>query len=162
MHEIVRHRQRRGFGVLARAVATLGLLLVFTAPGAAAPAVNKTADDVAINGYDAVAYFVDGKAVEGTPDHQVFWQDARWYFANDEHRKLFETDPSRYAPQFGGWCAGGMAQGGYYTVDPEAWAIVDDRLYLYHNREVAEKWRRDQDKNIADAEANWAERGKSP
>ena len=162
MHEIVIHRQRRALGVVAHAVATLGLLSVLASPCAAAPAVNKTADDVAINGDDAVAYFVDGKAIKGMPDHQVFWQDARWYFASDEHRKLFETDPSRYAPQFGGWCAGGMAQGGYYTVDPEAWAIVDGRLFLYHNREVAEKWRRYQDNNIADAEANWAERGKSP
>ena len=162
MHEIVIHRQCRALGVVAHAVATLGLLSLLASPCAAAPAVNKTADDVAINGDDAVAYFVDGKAIKGMPDHQVFWQDARWYFASDEHRKLFETDPSRYAPQFGGWCAGGMAQGGYYTVDPEAWAIVDGRLYLYHNREVAEKWRRDQDNNIADAEANWAERGKSP
>jgi len=124
--------------------------------------VNKTADDVAINGYDAVAYFVDGRAVKGTPDHQVFWQDARWYFASDEHSRLFEADPSHYAPQFGGWCAGGMAQGGFYKIDPEAWAVVDGKLYLYHNREVAEKWRRDQDRNIAEAKENWEKLGKSP
>lgn len=136
--------------------ATLVMSASFATDGMAGTKINTTADDVAINGYDTVAYFVDGKAMKGAPDHQAVWQDVRWYFASDEHRKLFESDPSHYAPQFGGWCAAGIADGQYYAVDAETWTIVDGKLYLNYDRAVQKQWSEQQDKNIARAERNWA------
>lgn len=153
---IVRKRTRPALTKTIHITILLVIGCVFATISAADTKINKTGDDVAINGYDTVAYFVDGKATRGSPDHQVVWQDARWYFANDEHRQLFESDPSRYAPQFGGWCAAGIAEGQYYAVDAETWTIVDGKLYLNYDRDVEQKWREERDRNIAQAEQIWA------
>src|SRR5947208_10322078 len=85
---------------------------------------------VAISGYDPVAYFTDGKPVPGLTEFEHVWHDARWRFASAGHRDLFVGDPNRYAPQYDGYCAGGVAEAAVFgahkdTVDPEAWAIVD-------------------------------------
>ena len=96
--------------------------------------INKDADGLAILGYDTVAYFTDGRPVKGSPDFEYVWQDARWQFASAEHRTLFATDPDRYAPQFGGFCTGGMALAACPD-RPEAWLIVDGRLYLHYDKE---------------------------
>ena len=111
---------------------------VFAGRGAAEPVLNKAANDVAINGYDTVAYFEDGKATRGSPEHEVLWQDARWLFASEKHRQLFEADPTRYAPQFGGLCAASVARGRFVKVDAETWTIVDGKLYLNYDRETAD------------------------
>lgn len=144
-----------------RASALLVVLLVMDAAAAAEPTVNATDGNVAINGYDAVAYFTDGKATKGSGENEIIWQGALWHFASPEHRKLFEADPSRYAPQFGGWCAAGMAEGEYVQVDAEAWAIVDGKLYLNYSRKVRDKWQDNRSESIAKAERTWAERAKS-
>lgn len=161
MREQIKPGQRGRFRSVVRVAAMLGPLLTLCGPGLAEQSINATADNVAINGYDTVAYFVDGKATKGASDHEAVWQDVRWYFASDEHRKLFEADPSRYAPQFGGWCAAGVAAGHLYSVDAETWTIVDGKLYLYYNREIADKWRQDRGENIARAEKAWSEQAEA-
>ena len=87
--------------------------------------------NVAIKGYDPVAYFTRGQAVQGDEHHSVKWLGARWRFASEEHKDLFVADPIRYAPQYGGHCATGMAIHGGLTkdIDPEAWAIWQDWGY---------------------------------
>ena len=97
--------------LLARAVG--GLLLVSAlgaGPAAAGGAVNTGYfGGVAIKGYDTVAYFTDGKAMKGSEEFAYDWLGTPWYFANAEHRDLFKADPAKYAPQYGGYCTGGMA-----------------------------------------------------
>jgi enamine deaminase RidA (YjgF/YER057c/UK114 family) len=116
---------------------------------------------LSISGYDPVAYFTDGKPVPGSSEIQYVWHDARWRFASAAHRDLFVGDPNRYAAQYDGYCAGGMAGGAVFgphkdTVDPEAWAIVDGKLYLTHTRYTLERWRPNVAENIKRADANWS------
>jgi hypothetical protein len=65
--------------------------------------INKNEGGVALRGYDPVAYFTLGKPVEGKKEFEYNWQDARWRFANEDHLKLFKSDPEKYAPQYGGY-----------------------------------------------------------
>jgi YHS domain-containing protein len=89
--------------------------------------------NVAVEGYDTVAYFTDGKPVKGSDKYAYDWLGATWLFASDEHRKLFAASPISYAPQYGGFCADGMSDGkGHVTVniEPTTWQIVNGKLYL--------------------------------
>ncbi|MDY7094952.1 MAG: YHS domain-containing (seleno)protein [Acidobacteriota bacterium] len=137
-------------------LAILALVLA-VAPGAeAAGKVNKSLfGDVAIEGYDAVAYFEDDKPVEGSKDFTFEWMDATWRFASAEHRDLFEADPEKYAPQYGGYCAYAVSQGSTAGIDPEAWSIVDGKLYLNYNQKIQKKWEADRDAFIEAADENW-------
>ena len=64
--------------------------------------------NVAIKGYDPVAYFTEGKAMEGSEDHALKWLGANWHFASNEHKEMFAATPTAYAPQYGGHCATGI------------------------------------------------------
>ena len=87
--------------------------------------------NVAIEGYDPVAYFTEGKATKGSERYSYEWLGASWHFASDEHRRLFEADPISYAPQFGGLCAEGMAYNEMtVNIEPEVWQIIDGKLYI--------------------------------
>lgn len=115
---------------------------------------------LAISGYDPVAYFTDGKPVQGQEAFEHVWHGARWRFASAAHRNLFVADPERYAPQFDGYCAMGVAGVAVApahkdTVDPEAWAIVDGKLYLTHTRGSLQRWRDETAENIRRAQQNW-------
>jgi hypothetical protein len=117
--------------------------------------INKDADGVAILGYDTVAYFTDGRPVKGSPDFEIMWQDARWRFASAAHRTLFASDPDHYAPQFGGFCTGGMRFGEMVPIDPEAWVIVEGRLYLHNDKEGRDETAADPRGQIAAAAEQW-------
>ena len=117
------------------------LLITFTA--VADEPVNKTLFGNAIKGYDVVAYFTDGKPVEGSGDHEFEWNGATWRFASAQHRNLFAKDPAKYAPQYGGFCAFGVSRGYAVGIDPAAWKIVDGKLYLNYNRDVQTEWVKD-------------------
>jgi hypothetical protein len=108
--------------------------------------------DVAIKGYDPVAYFTDGKAVRGAESISYDWLGATWRFSSDEHRRLFTASPVSYAPQYGGLCAEGVAAHGEATVniDPESWQIIDGKLYL-----SAAAHFQDRALDVAAAEKNW-------
>jgi YHS domain-containing protein len=96
--------------------------------------------NVAILGYDPVAYFTDGKAMKGSPSISEKWLGATWYFASTGHRDSFMSQPIRYAPQYGGFCAAGAAFGeASANIDPEAWRIIDGRLYLFSGKEGLEE-----------------------
>src|SRR5215467_12639367 len=113
---------------------------------------------LSINGYDPVAYFTDGKPVQGKPEFEYSWHRLRWRFASGEHRDLFTRDPKHYAPQYDGYCAlGTSADEAAHkdTVDPEAWAIVDGKLYLTHNRYLLEVWRENAKEHIRQADQDW-------
>jgi len=94
----------------------------------------------AIRGTDPVAYFTEGKPVEGDSDFTHNWMDAKWYFANAANRDAFAKDPERYAPQFGGYCAWAVSQNYTASTDPDAWKIVGGKLYLNYSKGVQQQW----------------------
>jgi YHS domain-containing protein len=111
---------------------------------------------VAIEGYDTVAYFTDGKAERGSDKFAYKWLGVTWLFANNEHRDLFAAQPVRYAPQYGGHCAIGTAFGqSTANIDPEAWAIVDGKLYLQYSKGARQRWQQDRANMIAAADQKW-------
>jgi YHS domain-containing protein len=114
-----------------------------------------TVSAVAVSGYDPVAYFADGKPVEGKSDLSYAWNGATWRFASPAHLDQFKADPTRYAPQFGGYCAWAVSQGYTASTDPQAWKIVDGKLYLNYNLDVKKTWEQDVPGNIAKGEGNW-------
>ena len=126
-------------------------------------AFNISADDTlqystgngAIDGYDPVSYFTDNRAERGSADITAKWNDAVWHFTSKAHRELFIADPEKYAPQYGGFCALGMAHGGDVPTDPEAWTIHAGKLYLNMMAEVSSTWRYNPDKLIERANVKW-------
>jgi hypothetical protein len=112
-------------------------------------------DGIAIEGTDPVAYFTAGKPVAGNPANFVDWKGARWRFSNDANRALFLSNPEAYAPQFGGFCAWAVSEGYTASTDPEAWKIVDGKLYLNYSTPVQRKWEGDIPGNIMRGNANW-------
>jgi YHS domain-containing protein len=85
---------------------------------------------VAVNGYDVVSYFTELKPVRGSKEHSFKWKDTEWMFSSSKNLELFKSDPEKYAPQFGGYCAFGTAEGHTAPTKPDAWTVVDDKLYL--------------------------------
>jgi len=114
-----------------------------------------TGGDSAINGYDTVAYFTDGEPIEGRADIAVMWKGVVWQFNSQAHREAFEANPRAYAPQFGGYCAYGVALGYWDRTEPEAWQIVNGKLYLIRSPHVQRLWMQDTIGHIAQANANW-------
>jgi hypothetical protein len=112
-------------------------------------------DRLAIRGYDPVAYFTLGKPTPGSPEHEVVWREAKWRFSSPQHRELFVKNPDMYAPQYGGYCAMGVALGMKAEVDPQVWRIVDGRLFLNYDRSAQKKWEAERTAMIETADAKW-------
>jgi hypothetical protein len=149
-------RERRGSraacGLL---LTTLCCLLLPRLAGAIEP-INKTASgDLAIEGYDPIAYFDEARPVEGDKAHTFEWMGANWRFATAERRDRFAEEPERWAPRYGGYCAWAVSRGYTASIDPRAWSIVDGRLYLNNSLKVRERWSKDIPGNIERADANW-------
>lgn len=116
---------------------------------------NADANDVAIKGYDTVSYFTNGKPSKGSNKYTATYKGAIYQFASAKNRDLFRSAPERYAPQFGGYCAMGVALEQKLDVDPMAYKIVDGKLYLNLNAAVQKKWLSDVPGYIDTAEDNW-------
>ena len=129
-------------------------LLLPAAARAATPEVYAEGG-VAIDGTDPTSYFTEGRPVPGDPAITLDWRGATWRFASAQARDLFAADPEAYAPQFGGYCAWAVAEGYTAATVPDAWEIVDGRLYLNFSRRIQRRWARDIPGNIARGEANW-------
>ena len=114
-----------------------------------------SSDGVAIRGYDPVAYFRDGGPRPGKPEFSVRYGEAVWRFASAEHKALFEADPERYLPAYGGFCAYGTSRGYLVKIEPEAWSIVDGRLYLNHDLDVRKTWLGRTKTYVSRADRNW-------
>jgi YHS domain-containing protein len=130
------------------------LVATLTAQSAAKAPYNSTRG-VALDGYDVVAYFTTGRPTKGVAAYTHQWSGATWHFATAGHRDAFAKEPDKYAPQFGGFCAYGVSRGYAVDVDPDAWSIVDGRLYLNYSKRVQRTWNMDRDAHISKAEANW-------
>jgi YHS domain-containing protein len=114
-------------------------------------------DGAAIRGFDAVAFFIEGKPVMGEEKISYEWKGARWLFSSSANMESFKNDPEKYAPQYGGYCAYGIADGHKAPTEADTWTIIDDKLYFNYNRKVKEMWRKNTKGFIEKANANWPE-----
>jgi YHS domain-containing protein len=111
-------------------------------------------DGVALGGYDPVAYF-DGKPLPGSANHQHESLGVTWRFASAANRARFVADPDRFTPEYGGYCALGMAHGGAVPTDPLAYTVHQGKLYLNSNQLVRITWSYARDWMISRADPNW-------
>jgi len=116
-----------------------------------------TSSDGAIHGYDPVAYFKESKPVKGDKKYSLSWNSANWYFASQQNLDTFKANPGKYAPQYGGYCAYGLANGHKATTEPDAWLISDGKLYLNYNKDVQTSWKKKQAEYIKTADKLWPE-----
>ncbi|MBR0697564.1 YHS domain-containing (seleno)protein [Bradyrhizobium lablabi] len=137
-----------------RTALRLGLLVAF--PVAMPLPSLATELPLAIQGYDPVAYFTDGRPTRGMPDFEYQWDEHTYRFASAHHRELFKADSVRYAPQFGNYCAMALALGKIVTADPENWLISDNKLYVFGSPapKGPELFQKDATGNIAKANQN--------
>ncbi len=140
-------------------VAALAIGTLFLDRGFATATPNSTVyaeNGIAIRGYDPVAYFTAKTPTKGTSAHSIRWQRVTWYFASAKNRELFDEDPQKYAPQYGGYCAWAVAaKGQAYSIDPTAWSVVDDKLYLNYSHDIQNRWEKDIPGFIATGNKKW-------
>jgi YHS domain-containing protein len=133
------------------------LILVATLPGWAQTKslLNLDKEGVAIQGYDPVAFFADGKPVKGDAKFVFRYNGATYFFASQDHRDTFKADPTKYEPAFGGYCAYGVSRGKLVEIDIEAFQIVDGRLLFQYSKGVRNDFNKDAKGNLAKADGNW-------
>lgn len=134
---------------------TVFLTVLLLAPLAYAKSPVFTTGNGAIRGYDPVAYFSQAKPVKGSNQYALEWNGASWHFTSAENRDRFQADPKKYAPQYGGYCSYAVANGYTASTDPQAWSIVNGKLYLNYSLGVRESWRQDIPGYISQANNNW-------
>jgi len=123
---------------------------------AKAPIYTAFLSNKALNGYDPVAYFTHNRPIKGSPKFKIEYMGANWYFSSQRNVEKFKTDPSQYAPQYGGYCAWAIAEKKSFTSgNPKQWTIVDGKLYLNYNKEIQKKWQKDTLGFIAQGNKNW-------
>ncbi|MBC7851508.1 MAG: YHS domain protein [Chitinophagaceae bacterium] len=132
----------------------IGCMLASVALSAQKSEVFKK-DNIAINGYDAVAYFTESKPIKGDPQFVFQWKDTNWHFESEKNMQAFKENPDKYAPQYGGYCAYGTAGGHKAPTDPSAWKIINEKLYLNYNNQVRTLWLKDTTGHINKADSNW-------
>ncbi|HMJ68576.1 MAG TPA: YHS domain-containing (seleno)protein [Cyclobacteriaceae bacterium] len=137
-----------------RGILVFVLVLTFGASYAQVTSYFNT-DGVAIRGYDPVAYFSESAPVQGSKEFSYTWKGTEWRFKNNANLEVFKSNPEKYAPQFGGWCAYGVSENHKSPTQPAAFTIVDDKLYLNYNAKVKELWSKDIKGHVGKAESNW-------
>lgn len=129
--------------------------LAFASLTHAGPDTDTDADGVILAGYDTVAYFTQDKAVKGKAKYTAVHNDAIYRFSSKKNRDLFNENPEKYAPQYGGFCAYGLTFGKKFEVDGKAFKVVDGKLYVNKNLDVAKAWNKDIPKHLDEAEGYW-------
>jgi len=141
---------------LIKSVAIAATLVISSISFAGDIDVSTDANDLAIHGYDAVSYFTDSKATKGNQKYTATYKSAIYQFSSEENRNQFKQNPEKFAPQFGGFCAMGVALNKKLDTDPNAWKIVDGKLYLNLNKAVQKKWLSDVPGYLATANRVWS------
>lgn len=134
-------------------VAMVALLVISGVAHATDPIYQK--DGLAIKGFDPVAYFTQAKPIRGSAEFSLTYQGAIWQFSSQDHKDLFEANPEKYTPQYGGYCAYAVSKGSTAKIEPDAWKIVDGKLYLNYSTSIQKKWEKDISGYIEKADANW-------
>lgn len=119
--------------------------------------VNADMNDLAIKGYDPVAYFTKSEPTLGSQKFTAVYKNAIYQFSSKENRDAFKADPSKYAPQYGGYCAFGVTKEKKFDVDPTAWKVVDGKLYLNLNESIQKRWSKEIPGNIQSGNETWNE-----
>ncbi len=117
---------------------------------------NVNSEGVIIDGYDAVAFFMEGKPVKGSKEFQSNYKGAIYQFASAEHKALFDSDPEKYKVQYGGWCAYAVSLGRVAPIIINTWSVVDGRLFIQHNERAVRGWNKDVRGSIEKADKYWA------
>jgi YHS domain-containing protein len=135
----------------------LAFAAIMLVPGVALAAgpINVDGRGIALHGHDPVAYFTEGRPVAGRAAHRVTMGAATYWFTSDANRQLFEADPAKYLPQYGGYCAYGVAQGVKPDIDPTAFRVVDGKLFLNLSPSVQRRWQQDIPGYVERANQNW-------
>lgn len=141
---------------------TLGLLALAFMSRLATSGDFFEVEGLALRGYDPVAYFEANMPIKGSPPHSFTYQGSKFLFATASNQKKFAANPEKYAPQFGGFCALGTANGYKVKTEPDAFKVVDGKLYLNYDRKVLDIWSKDQPGFISRANQNWPEVSKQP
>lgn len=142
--------------LLAATMITAGSVAAPLQTAQAADAVyTRFFSDVAVSGYDPVAYFTQAKPVKGSKKFTATYEGATWRFSSQDNLDTFKADPASYAPQYGGYCAWAVSQGYTASANPKNWAVHDGKLYLNYNSEVQADWDKDRDGFIDLANTNW-------
>lgn len=137
-------------------VLSIGLLAIMLATTINAQTVKFNATDgISIKGYDPVAYFNQNKALQGIDPYSFTWSGTKWKFVSQANLDSFKLAPEKYAPQYGGYCAYGCSENHKSPTDPNAWTIIDNKLYLNYSIKVKELWLRDTTSRIKAADAYW-------
>lgn len=114
---------------------------------------------IALKGYDPVAYFTEHKPIKGEKQYAVEVQGATYFFSSSANKEEFQKNPSKYKPQYGGWCAYAMGKdGSKVEVDPGTFKIIDGRLFLFYNQffnNTLKSWNKDEVRLHRSADANW-------
>jgi YHS domain-containing protein len=121
---------------------------------AAVSAVN-TAAGLGLKGYDPVAYFTQGRPTPGIDQYTYSWKGVTYRFASADNLERFKTDPEKYLPQYGGYCAYAMSLDRIADIDPSRWAILDGKLYLNNGYVAQSLWSLNKSGNISSADRNW-------
>ena len=145
---------RRSFLAAAFVAVAAGSAYVGAGSAYASPAVFERGG-VAASGYDVVAYFTEGSAVEGSDTYTAPYEGATWRFSSAENRDQFAANPAQYAPKYGGYCAYAAASGSKVPTDPNAWSIVDNKLYLNYSKSIQRRWEANEAAYIAEADQKW-------
>jgi YHS domain-containing protein len=139
-----------------RHLLSLAAVAVFASGAALAKdLVNTDASGLALQGYDAVGFFTEGKPLLGIATFTSTHEGATYRFATAEHKARFDENPARYAPAYGGYCAYGVARNGLAPVEISTWQIVDGRLLLNKNASIRKAFDADVARHVRDAESNW-------
>ena len=116
---------------------------------------NLDSKGVILKGYDPVAYFTEKKAVKGSPKYQTTYQGATYYFSSAADLGTFKKSPSKYVPQYGGFCANGMANRRANDSDPSVFFVLNGKLYVCASSEAAKGFQSNPQANIKKADDNW-------
>lgn len=150
-----RPRSNISHTTVSSALAIALLLLHTTLSFAAKPIYSGGKERAAIRGYDTVSYFTENKPIKGSEDFSYEYQDAKWLFSNQKNLDLFKSNPTKYAPQFGGYCAYAVSKNTTASIKPQYFTIHDGKLYLNYSKPVYKRWLKDRDGLIQKAESNW-------
>jgi YHS domain-containing protein len=142
----------------AHLLAMIALVATLSAASLAAadkPAIYSASGKLAVKGADVVAYFTERRAVIGKAEHSTTWHGATWRFSSAENLAKFKANPEKYAPQYGGYCAYAVSEGYTAKIEPEAWSIVNGKLYLNYSLGVRSLWDKNKKERIRKADTNW-------
>lgn len=144
--------------MIMKKIVCVSLILIFSLTAAFAQKSEIfEKDGTAIRGYDVVGFHTDARATKGSEKFIYRWKDTNWLFANQENLDMFKKEPEKYAPQYGGYCAYGTADGHKAPTETDTWTVKDNKLYFNYNKKVQQIWNKDQVGYIEKADKNWVE-----